>query len=368
MDFKIKKTDFLNLLRWTQGIAEKRSTMQILSNVLLEAADKCLKVTATDLEMALVTEGAIEGKGGLRLAVNSKHLYDIVREAPAEEIQLAKSDTLGVEVSSGKARFKIVGMNPDDYPQISQVNSKTEILMEADGLSEMVENTFYAVSTDETRYTLNGLYFTQGKAPGNLLRVVATDGHRLSYSERPVEKWKVDKGLLVPRKGIQELKKLLAEGSGELFFSHDEKTVRFRRGPVTLLVRLIEGEFPAYEQVIPQQLDRIASIERDLLVGAMRRASILASTEGRGVRFGFSNNLLEVTSSHPDVGETSEEIPADYKGSKFEVAFNPKYLLDVLSVLEDKKVVLELKDDVSPCVIRSEFDRNFLALVMPMRL
>ncbi len=366
MEFKIKKTDFLNLLRWTQGIAEKRSTMQILSNLLLEAVDKCLKVTATDLEMALVAEGAIEGRGGLRLAVNAKHLYDIVREAPQEEIRMAKSDALGVEVSSGKARFKIVGMNPDDYPQIPKVDSRTEIPMEADALSEMVENTFYAVSTDETRYTLNGLYFTQGKE--DRLRVVATDGHRLSYSERPVEKWKPAKGLLVPRKGIQELKKLLAEGLGELLFSHDEKTVRFRRGPVTLLVRLIEGEFPAYEQVIPQKLDRIASIDRDLLVGAMRRASILATTEGRGVRFGFSPNLLEVTSSHPDVGETSEEIPADYKGSKFEVAFNPRYLSDVLSVLEDKKVVLELKDDVSPCVIRSEFDRNFLALVMPMRL
>ena len=372
MDFKIKKGDFLNLLRWSQGIAEKRSTMMILSNLLLEASEKTLRITATDLEIVLTAEGELEGKGSQRWVVNARHLYEIVREAPAEELRLEKVEGNGLQVVSGKAVFKIVGMNPDDFPAVPRLSSKGEVALDPDDLSEMIEKTFYAVSTDETRYTLNGLYLASPIRPGDgppLLRMVATDGHRLSYSERPVDnQWKLDKGILVPRKGIQELKKLLAEGAGELFVASDEKAIRFRRGPVTLLIRLIEGEFPAYEQVIPKNCDRIASVNRELLGGALRRASILASVEGRGVRLGFSPNLLEIQSSNPDLGETREELPIDYRGAQFEVAFNPRYLSDLLAVIEDEKAVLELKDDVSPCVIRSEFDKGFLSLVMPMRL
>lgn len=370
MGFKIRKGNFLSLLRWSQGVAEKRSTMAILSNLLLEAADRILRITATDLEMVLTSEGEIEGKGNDRWVVNARNLYELVREAPQEEIRLEKTDGNGLQITSGKAEFKMVGMNPDDFPQVPVLSSKGEIALDADDLSEVIEKTFYAVSTDETRYNLNGLYLTPITGQdGQVLRVVATDGHRLSYAERPVDKgWRLEKGILVPRKGVQELKRLLAEGTGELLVASDEKSIRFQRGTVSLLVRLIEGEFPAYEQVVPKGSDKIVSVGREVLAGALRRASILSSIEGRGVKLGFSPALLEIQCSNPDLGETREEVSIDYKGGKFEAAFNPRYLLDVLAVLEDEKVVLELKDDVSPCVIRSEFDKGFLSLIMPMRL
>lgn len=371
MDFKIKKSEFLNLLKWTQGIVEKKSPMMILSNLLLEAKEKLLRITATDLEIVLAVEGGIEGRGNGSWVVSARHLYEIVKEAPEEEIKVSGNSTKGLELSSGRAQFKIVGMNPEEFPSIPSASGKTEISVDSEDLSEMIDNTFYAVSTDETRYTLNGLYFVGIPASeGNEnLRIVATDGHRLSYSERARDKkWHLDKGLLVPRKGIQELRKLLSEGTGDLLVSSDEKMIRFRRGSIDLAIRLIEGEFPAYEQVIPKKSDKIVSLGRETLSGALKRASIMTSTEGRGVKLQFSSNLLEISSAHPDLGETREELAIDYKGAKFEVAFNPRYLVDLLAVLEDEKVVLELKDEVSPCVIRSEFDKGFLALVMPMRI
>lgn len=368
MELKIKKNDFQNLLRWSQGIVEKRGTMPILANLLLEASAGSLRISATDLELALTAEGTAEVKSGGKAVLNARNLYEIVREAPEESIRLGRKGDHGIEISSGKSVFRMVGMNPEEFPTLPTVSSKEEISFEAEELEEMIEKTFYAASGDETRYTLNSLYLVKiGKGDKAFLRTVATDGHRLSYVERE-KKWKWDRGIIIPRKGILEARKLLTDGEGEFRVAVDEKAVLFRRGKVTLVARLIEGDFPAYEQVIPKRADRIVSTGREALIGALRRASIMTSESGRGVKMSFSNGKLEVSAAHPDLGEANEEIPVDYKGATFQVGFNPRYFLDILGVMEDEKVVLELKDEVSPCVVRSEFDRGFLALVMPMRI
>jgi DNA polymerase-3 subunit beta len=373
MDLKIKKNDFLNLLKWSQGIVEKRGTMPILSNILLEAGDRpvnALKVSATDLEIALVAEGAADIKSAGRVVVNARNLYEIVKEAPEEAIHLSKKGDFGIEIASGKSRFRVVGMNPAEFPTLPQVASKEEIPVESEELEEMIGKTFYAASTDETRYTLNGLYLVRvSKGEKSYLRVVATDGHRLSYAERETGgKLNLPKGIILPRKGVGEIKNLIGSGEGNLSVAIDERAIVFRKGKVSLTVRLIEGDFPNYEQVIPKKAEKIVSIDRALLMGALRRASIMTSDQARGVRFNFGTGLVEVSASHPDLGEASEEIPIDYKGATFQVGFNPRYFLDVLNVLEDEKLVLELKDEISPCVIHSEFDRGFLGLVMPMRI
>ncbi|HSA60339.1 MAG TPA: DNA polymerase III subunit beta [bacterium] len=373
MELKIKKTDFLNLLKWSQGIVEKRGTMPILSNILLETGDKSsntLKVSATDLEIALVAEGGAEIKAPGRVVVNARNLYEIVKEAPEEIIHLSKKGDFGIEIASGKSRFRVVGMNPAEFPTLPQVASKEEVPFESDELEEMIGKTFYAASTDETRYTLNGLYLVRvAKGDKGYLRVVATDGHRLAYADRETSaKLNLPKGIIIPRKGVSEIKNLIGTGEGNLSVSIDERAIVFHKGKVSLTIRLIEGEFPNYEQVIPKKSEKIVSVDRALLMGALRRASIMTSDQARGVRFNFGTGVVEVSASHPDLGEASEEIPIDYKGATFQVGFNPRYFLDVLSVLEDEKLILELKDEISPCVIRSEFDRGFLALVMPMRI
>lgn len=371
MELKIKKGDCLNLLKWSQGIAEKRGTMPILSNLLLETGGESLKVTATDLEVVVTAEEKAEVKSDGRVTVNARNLYEIIRESPEEVIRFQKKGDHGIEISSGKARFRVLGMNVDEFPSLPAVSQKGEVGVESDELMEMIEKTFYAASSDETRYTLNGLYLTNVTRGDRVsLRLVATDGHRLSYSERETAgKWNLPRGIIIPRKGIAEVKNLLANGEGDLFVAIEEKVILFRRGKVSLIIRLIEGDFPAYEQVIPKKTDRIVSVGRDEITGALRRAAIMTSeTAGRGVKFAFSAGRLEISSSSPDLGEASEEIPIDYKGANFQVGFNPRYFLDLLGVLNDEKVVLELKDEVSPCLVRSEFDRGFLALVMPMRI
>lgn len=370
MEIKIKKTDFLNLLKWSQGIVEKRGTMPILSNLLLEGTSGALKIAATDLEISLVAEGVAETKSNGRAVVNARNLYEIIKEAPEEIIRIAGKGASGIEVASGKAKFRVIGMNPDEFPSLAQVSEKNEVEIDAGEFEEMIEKTVYAASTDETRYTLNGLYLTKvSKGEKAFFRVVATDGHRLAYTERPTTaKWNLAKGIIVPRKGVAEIRNLLASGEGDLKVAIDEKAMVVRKGRVALTIRLIEGDFPAYEQVIPKKSDKVISVDRGLLTGALRRAAIMTSDQARGVRLAFSSGLIMVTASHPDLGEASEEIPIEYKGANFQVGFNPRYFLDVLGILEDEKVVLELKDEVSPCVIRSEFDRGFLALVMPMRI
>lgn len=370
MELRIKKTDFLNLLKWTQGIVEKRGTMPILSNVLLEATPSGLKVSATDLEISVVAEAAAETKGSGRVVVNARNLYEIVKEAPEEIIKVGKKGDFGIDIASGKSHFKVIGMNPDDFPVLPQVGDKNAVTVDIEEFEEMIGKTYYAASTDETRYTLNGLYLVKvPKGDKAFFRVVATDGHRLSYTERETTtQWNLTKGIIIPRKGVAELKNLIGAGEGGLSVHIDEKAILFRKGKIALTVRLIEGDFPNYEQVIPKKVEKIVSVDRGALVGALRRASIMTSDQARGVRLAFSSSSLEVSASHPDLGEATEEILIDYKGGNFQVGFNPRYFLDVLSVLEDEKVVLELKDEVSPCVIRSEFDRGFLALVMPMRI
>ncbi len=370
MEAKIKKSDFLTSLRWTQGVVEKRGTMPILSNLLLETYSHGVRISATDLEMALVTEAPAEVKGAGKVAVNARSLFEIIKEAPDEVIRIAKKSDQGIEVISGKSRFKVVGMNPEEFPALPQVSQKGDIPIEPEEFKEMIEKTSYAASTDETRYTLNGLYLTKvAKGDKAVLRIVATDGHRLSYSERPTEgRWEIPKGIIIPRKGVGEIRNLIENSEGKMSFAVDEKAVAVRRGKVSLTIRLIEGDFPAYDQVIPKKADKVVSVERNLLVGALRRASIMTSEQARGVKFAFSSGRLEVSASHPDLGEAADEMAVDYKGATFSVGFNPRYFLDVLGVIEDEKVVLELKDEVSPCVIRSEFDRGFLALVMPMRI
>ncbi len=373
MNFKIKKSDFLSLLRWSQGIVEKRGTMPILSNIFLEAQPGLLRLSATDLEVALVIEGKAEVKSAGKAVVHARNLFEIVREAPDESIHISLRSDHGLDVASGKAKFRIVGMNPQEFPVLPGVSAKNEVLINAQEMEDMIEKTYYAASTDETRYTLNGLHLVYvQKGSQSLLRLVATDGHRLSYTERATASQlnlgNVAKGIIIPRKGVGELKSLIANGEGELGVSVDERAIQFRRGGVSLTIRLIEGDFPNYEQVVPKKSDKIVSVDRNALMGALKRASIMTSDQSRGVRMSFQSGGIEVSASHPDLGEAREELAVDYKGAAFQVGFNPRFFLDLLSVLEDEKVVLELKDEVSPCVVRSEFDRGFLALVMPMRI
>lgn len=379
MEIKVQKNEFSKNLRWVQGIVEKKSTMPVLANVLLEAEGAALCVTATDLEVSVQVRCAAQVLKNGALLINARSLCDIVREAAEEEIHIKGEEAKGVRVLSGRSEFKVLGLSSSEFPNLPELKNRKLFDISAAELTEMIEKTSYAQSTDETRYILNGVYLERLKGEREstgqtTLRMVATDGHRLSYLDRKVSgEIPLEEGVVIPRKGLGLLKRLAEEVESGISLSFGSKELvvlgkTAEREGVTLFIRLIEGTFPKYGQVIPKKNDRLVSVPRDLLTGALKRASIIAEDRSRAVKLLLSPGHLEISSSNPDLGEVKEELDVDYKGESFQVGFNARYFLDVLNVVKDEKVILELGDELSPCVIRSEYDRDFLSLVMPMRL
>jgi DNA polymerase-3 subunit beta len=371
MELKITKTELLSGLFWTQSVVERKVTMPILSNALIEATPKILTITATDLEVGVRSTHTADVAMPGKVTVHAKNLYEIIRQLPDEKIKITVAPNHWIEIVSGKSRFKIVGMSADEFPNLSFSEGKEVQSIPPATLMEMIERTAYAMSTDEVRYNLNGIYCEARDVDGKPgLRFVATDGHRMAYCERTTpKKWVLPKGVIIPRKGVGELKRL-CDGGGDapvsLFF--DSKQVVVSRGNVSMLVRLIDGQFPPYEQVIPKDLPKAVTVDRKQLINSLKRATLVASDMSHAVKLTFSPGLIEISTANPDVGEVHEELAATYKGETFDVGFNAKYFLDILGVITDEATVMGLKNNVSPCVIRSEFDRGFLSMVMPRRL
>jgi DNA polymerase-3 subunit beta len=350
--------------------------MPILSHVLLEAKKDTLVVSATDLDLAVSsehTEGCEVLKDGA-LAVSARHLFDIVRSLPEQQVALKKAHNNYLELRSGPSEFRIVGLPAEDFPTLPRFEKVPFGDIDPKQLLDMVERTFFAVSTDETRYNLNGVFF---EPSAEALRLVATDGHRLSLVERKVGgTFGLKRGVILPKKGLQELRKLLAEAAdaggepGETKLGFVENSAIVRRPGVTLSMRLIEGLFPDYRQVVPKATERAVKLGRDRFQETLRRISLLSTDKAHAVKLEIAKGILRVTSQNPDLGEAKEEVPVEYEGDALKIGFNARYILDVLAVLQSKDVSFELADDLSPGVLRGadEADQGFTAVVMPMRI
>jgi len=376
MELKIATTELSKALGRSQGIVEKKSTMPILSHVLLEAKKGQLVVSATDLDLAVSSEhgdGCEILKEGA-LAVSARHLYEIVRALPEQQVTLKKAQNNYLELKSGPSEFRIVGLPAEDFPALPRFEKVPFADIDAADLLDMIERTFFAISSDETRYNLNGVFF---EPSADTLRLVATDGHRLSLVERKTPAtFGLKKGVILPKKGLQELRKLLAEvvQSGEekpttkLGFVENSAIVH-QKG-VILSMRLIEGLFPDYRQVIPKAGEKVVKMGRDRLQETLRRVSLLSTDKAHAVKLELAKGTLRVLSQNPDLGEAKEEVPVDYGGDALKIGFNARYILDVLQVMKSKDVAFELADDLSPGVLRGaeEADEGFTAVVMPMRI
>lgn len=370
MEIKIKQEDFLKTLSFTQNVVERKSTMPILANVLLEADKKRLKVSATDLEVGVAVDCPAEVIKGGKVTVFARGLFDIVKEFSNELVHVKLLSNNWLSLNCGKAEFKVVGMSAEEFPSIPACKGDDVYIEERDALLDMIGKTSFAMSIDETRYNLNGIYLQQVSDKGkDSIRMVATDGHRLAIVDRPAKsKWKIGKGVIIPRKGVLELKKLLETYQGDFCFKLDEKNISIEKDNVQLVIRLIEGQFPPYDQVVPKENNKIVAVGREVFTRALRRVSLMASDKTKGVRLSFSPGHIEISTSNPDFGEAREEMDAKYKGQTFSTGFNARYFMDVLGVLNDEQVILELKDDVCPCLIRSEFDKGMMNVIMPMRI
>jgi len=375
MELKIGVQELAKALGRSQGIVEKKSTMPILSHVLLEArkAGQVI-VSATDLDLAISSEHACEVVKEGALAVSARHLYEIVRALPEATVSLKRAQNNYLELKSGSAEFRIVGLPAEDFPALPRFDKVPFSDIEPAVLLEMIERTFFAVSTDETRYNLNGVYFEPGQS---FLRLVATDGHRLSLAERPLElSFGLKRGVILPKKGLGELKKLLSEAaeSGEekpvAKLGFLENSAIYRRPGVVLVMRLIEGLFPDYKQVIPKAGEKLVKLSRLRFADTLRRISLLSSDKAHAVKLDLGKGQVRVLSQNPDLGEAKEDVPVEYEGEPLKIGFNARYLIEVLAVLQSDEVVMELADDLSPGVLKGagEKDQGFTAVVMPMRI
>ncbi len=368
MEIRAKRGDFLTTLYWTQSIVERRNTMPILANVLIEARKGSIYLTATDLEVGV--RGGFEGETSREgsITVNAKKLYEIVREAPEDTIHLKRLENDWVEIKSGKSVFKIVGMDAREFPQFPRIEAEKLSTTPAGMMREMIERTLFSVSMDETRHSLNGVFVEE--AGDGKVRMVATDGHRLAFVERPIGRMGLEKGVILPRKGLAEVRKLLEDGGeGVIAMGFKENMGLVVKERVEFFMRLIDGDFPDYNKVIPKANPHVAKMDQGELLQALRRVSILSSERYKGVKIEFKEGRMAISASNPDLGEAAEEVEVEYKGKTLAVGFNARYLIDVLSVLgEEGEVELEVKDELSPGVIRKSGEEGYLYVVMPMRL
>ena len=375
MEFRIEKETFLKALQKVQGIVEKRTSMPILSNVLIEATDgEKINVTATDLEVGMKSSYSALVQSSGKITVSAKKLFEIVKELPNQEIRFSTRENDWVEITCGKVQFNIVGLSPDEFPYFPDVKQENLFEIESALLKGMIEKTSYAICNDETKYNLNGIFTKVEVAPSgdNLLKMVATDGHRLSIATGRLKGSagpELLKGVILPKKGIHEMKKVTdEEGGGNLLFGFMDNSAVLKRGDSYMVMRLVDGEFPDYNRVIPQSNDRTVGVSKENFTHSVRRMAILSSEKFKGIMLDISSDGIRISSSNPELGEAKEELDVSYSGEPFAVRFNARYLLDVLAVAETARVEMKFRDELSPSIIVPEGSDSFLAVIMPMRL
>ena len=370
MRVTIERSAFLRALNHVQSVVERRNTIPILSNVLLQATGGNLKLTATDLDIEIVesVEALVATPGSA--TVPAHMLYDIVRKLPdGAQLELDQGGDQGrVNVFTGRSRFSLQALPPEDFPDLATGDFPNRFAMPAGDLKGLIEKTRFAISTEETRYYLNGIYLHEVPA-GNVLRAVATDGHRLAQAQiaRP-EGAKGMPGVIVPRKTVLEIVKLLEAASGEVEVALSASKIRFALGDLVLTSKLIDGTFPDYERVIPRHNDKVLEIDTKTFASAVDRVSTISMEKGRAVKLQMSAGKLVLSVNNPDSGSAEEELACSYDADAIDIGFNARYLLDVAGQIKSDAVVFNLADAGSPTIVRDPGDEQALYVLMPMRV
>ena len=368
MNLTISKEQIINGLQAVQNVVSNRTTLPILSNVLLRAEGDRLELTATDLDVTITCSVEAKVKKGGASTVPVKKLFGIVRELANAEIELEVDDKSACTVQSGASYYKINGLSAEEFPPPPRFKEEKKLVLPQEKVKGMMKKTSFAISTDESRYVLNGIYFS---LKDHKLTMVATDGRRLALVDEDAEVGDSSQGeFIVPAKAVNELNRLLLDkGDIEVRFAENQAsfTLKDDKGSSVLIVtKLIEGNYPNYRQVIPAETKERISLGREEFLHALRRAEIMTSDKSNSVKLNFGKNKMEITANSPEVGEAKETLAINYKGKEMAIAFNPKYMIDPLNALPNDEVFLELIDELSPGVLK--INGPFLYVVMPMRL
>jgi DNA polymerase-3 subunit beta len=375
MKFEIEKKELLKGVGLIQGITGRKTTLPILTHVLLSLEKESLYLTGTDLEIGIREELEVKAQEEGKASVSAKKLYEIVRELPEETIHIQKKENHWITLRCGKSLFNLAGLDPEEFPSLPPHVEESFSKVPASLLAEMIEKTVFAASNEESRYHLNGVLLLQDKRAGReAIRMVATDGHRLALVDREGQSVRgIEKGVIIPKKGVLELRKVMADrGRDEEVAIYFDSTHGFvRSGKSLMVIRLIDGEFPEYEQVIPKGNDKKLIVAKERIHACLRRVSTMTSERVEGVKLSIKEQSIEFSSYNQDFGDAKEEVELVYGGTPFEIAFNSRYLLEVLNVMDAEEVVLELKDEGSPGMIKplpAKEPPQQLCIIMPMRI
>ena len=376
MEFVVSKREFVKGLARVQNVADKKAAMPILTNVLVVADGTGLRLAATDLTLSVSSTVAADVRKGGSVALPAKSVFEMAKALPEGEISVVVGPNFSTKVTGGKRRFELVGMPGDDFPQLPNPGKAELREVPVEAMAELIAMTSFSMSSDDTRPHLAGALL---ESDGNVLRMVTTDGHRLSKGEKRVATAaKSPMSLLVPAKGIHELKRLLDEAKSEkkdggenpatVSIGQAGSNVFLRREGTLMAVKLVEASFPAYQQVIPASSDRSARVSRGGLLEALRAVSLVSSDRTSGVKLQFTASKLTVSSENPDVGAGTDEIETDLTGEPLTIGFNSRYLIDVLGALSTDDIVLEMSGELDPGVVRPANSEDFVGVIMPMRI
>jgi DNA polymerase III subunit beta len=363
MKFSVTKEKLLEGLQQVQNVVSTRTTLPILSNVLLQADGSEVHLTTTDLDVGVrgSCEAQVNKEGATTLP--ARRLFNIVRELPSSEIQFDVDGKNAASIRSGQSFFKILGLPEEEFPPLPKFEDAKVVTIRQKDLRDGLRKTSYAISTDETRYVLNGILFS---FKDNKLTLVATDGRRLAMVEIELEFPRSHEAdIIIPTKAVTELQRLLTD-DGDAKVSMGNGQIAFDLNKTLLVSKLIEGNYPNYRQVIPAEAKERVKLERETFLNSLRRVSLLASDKSNSIKLNFSKNNIDITANTPEVGEAKESLPVQYKGRDFSIAFNPEFLMAPLRALTEDEVFLDLIDEMSPGVLKIQ--TPFLYVLMPMRI
>ena len=377
MELVVRKTDLLRELQLFQGIVERKNTIPILANVLLEAHGAEVKMLATDLEVGLRSKcPATVAKGG-SLTLPAKKLYEIVKALPETDVRI-EEDKGGVKVAADRFDSRMQTLPREDFPTLPDPSGSATTALPREALRQMISKTQFAITGEDTRYFLNGALFLQRP---DSLGLVSTDGHRLAHisvareavkdkAPRATDGATDEQRVILPRKTLLELGRLLGEGEGDVVYERGENHLFFTLGERLLISRMIDGQFPAFERVIPKNNDKRVEFDRDRLTAAVKRVALLSNERSRAVKVQIDKGKVEIASSSPEFGEAKEVLMVDYAGAPVTICFNAQYVLDFLGVVETDTVSLDFKDEMSQAVLKpvGAEGYDYTYVIMPMRI
>ena len=371
MKFIIQKSAFADVLSKIQGLTGRKSNLAITANALVTASGSEITVMATDLETGF--EGSYPAQVGSEgsIAINARKLYEIVRDFPIDDININEVENRWIEIGNKNIEFHIVGMNPEDFPDIPQIEEVNYFDLPADNLRKMIEKSLVIGPSDDKRAHIIGVYLEViAKDDQKILRMVSTDGSRLStvdYACGSQTGPGIEEGVMIPKKGLNEVLKFL-NTSATVQIGFKDNNFIIKKNTEIIIIRLLEGDFPKYQDIVTKKDVNEILLKKNLFLMMLKRMSILSSENYKGVIFNFLKDKLLVTSTNPDIGESKEEMEIDYDGQLIEVAFNPRYFIETLNVIEDENIIVNIVNDEKPCIIEGEKEKDFISVIMPMRI